>query len=375
MARVLMVLRPSEGGAFRHVASLSSELANRGHEVAVCGPHRDRAGELDVEVIPVDIVRPLSGMDDARAVGELVAAIKRFAPDLIHTHGSKGGVMARLARLGTMGTPLISTPHGYAFAGALPRRVERPLFWLAERATTPLASRVICVCESEAHLARQFCPPSRIRVVHNGIEPRPRPAPNPAVLAFREEGPLICTVSGLRRGKGLETLLAAFSVVLRTHPHAKLLIVGGGPERDAIVRQIEMGDLGESVWLSGEVEDVDPWMAGADLFVAPSWSESFPYANLEAMALGLPIVATTVGGVAEAVEDGVSGILVAPRQTPALVTAILALLDDPARASALGGAALQRLESRFTLAGMVEATLAVYEEVIDAGSPGSAGAS
>ena len=217
-----MVLSPSQGGAFFHVASLASELAKRGHHVAICGPHLDRAGEIDVEVIPIEIVRPLSPAEDARSVAQLVRVVRDFNPDLVHSHGSKGGVMARLARLGNFGCPLVSTPHGYAFAGALPRSLERPLFWLAERATTPLADRVICVCENEARLAQRFCPPSRVRVIHNGIEPRPRPAVDPRVAEFRGAGPAALLRVRAQAWKGTRDTSRRLSVVFRTTPDAKL---------------------------------------------------------------------------------------------------------------------------------------------------------
>ena len=124
---------------------------------------------------------------------------------------------------------------------------------------------------------------------------------------------------------------------------------GVGPEHARIAAQIERGDLGSNAWITGEVADVDPLVVGADLFMAPSWSESFPYANLEAMALGMPIVATDVGGVGEAIEHGVSGFLVPPRQTAPLVEAINLLLVEPARAAALGAAALRRLQYQILL--------------------------
>jgi glycosyltransferase involved in cell wall biosynthesis len=361
-----MVLRPSEGGAFRHVASLGSELRRMGHEVAICGPHARHAEALDVEVIPLEIVRPLSPREDARSVEALVAVMRRFRPDLIHSHGSKGGVMARVAALSCTGTPLVSTPHGYAFAGALPRPPERALFWLAERLTTPLADRVICVCEEEARLARQFCSEDRIRVIHNGIEPLERPDPDEEALAFRgEDGILLGAISGLRPGKGLETLLSAFSILRRDHPRMRLLIVGGGPEEERLRTQVSRGDLEDVVRIAGPVENPFPMMVAADVLVAPSWSESFPYSILEAMSLGMPLVATRVGGIPEAIEDGVTGVLVPPQRAAPLAEAIVALASDPARAASLGEAAARRLRALFTLSRMVEQTVAVYEELTD----------
>ena len=97
MARILMVVRPSEGGAFEHVSSLARQLVARGHDVAVCGPHGHVEG-LGVEIVELDIVRPLAPAADARAAAGLARIVRRFRPDLVHAHGSKGGVMARATR-------------------------------------------------------------------------------------------------------------------------------------------------------------------------------------------------------------------------------------------------------------------------------------
>ncbi len=115
--------------------------------------------------------------------------------------------------------------------------------------------------------------------------------------------------------------------------------------------------------LLGNIEPAELALCGADLFVSPSWSESFPYAVLEAMAVGLPTVATDVGGTGEAVEDGVTGRLVPPRDSEALATAVADVLGDGDRLREMGAAARQRHLERFTVQEMVQRTLAVYEGV------------
>lgn len=361
-----MVLRPSEGGAFGHVATLASGLAARGHEVAICGPHAAHRESLDVEVIELEIGRPIAPTADLMAVRRLAALLREREPDLVHAHGSKGGVMARLARAARPRVPLVLTPHGYAFAGHFSGRSERAAYRLTERLLAPLASRVLCVCEAEARLAASVGSPARTRVVHNGIEPPPRATPDPALAARRERGPVVSAITGLRPGKGDETLVAAFAGVARAHPEATLAIAGDGPERPRVEAEVAAAGLGDRVLLPGEVSDVDAVLAASDLFVLPSWAESFPYSVLEAMALGLPIVATDVGGVSEAIEDRVTGLLVEPRSSAALERAMLAMLGDRHRARALGAAARERMLARFTLSGMVAGTLAVYGELIDA---------
>ena len=171
MARILMVVRPSKGGAFGHVRRLGLALAERGHEVAVCGPHGSLDPSPGLEVIHVDINRSIAPRAHARSVVEMAKAMRRFEPDLIHAHGSQGGVVARLARVAFPRPPLAFSPHNYAFTNWFASRLERGAYRGIETALSPLATRVICVCEAERRLAASVGSQRRARVVYNGIDP------------------------------------------------------------------------------------------------------------------------------------------------------------------------------------------------------------
>ncbi len=357
-----MVLRPTEGGAFEHVSSLARALADRGHEVAICGPHGHHR-ELGVELIELEIVRRPSPRDDLRSVAGLGGIVRRYRPDLVHAHGSKGGVMARLARIGAPRTPLVFTPHGFAFAGHFSSRLERGAYEAAERALAPLASRTICVCEAEARLARRVGAGRRVRVVHNGIDPPAEITADPAISSLSEHGPLVGVLSGLRPGKGLETMIEAIARLRAEGSSAELVVAGEGSER-ARLEQLAAGlGVAEAVHLPGHSRDPYQFLAALDMFALPSWAESFPYSVLEAMAVGLPVVATDVGGVAEAIEDGVSGLLVAPRDAAGLALRMGSLLDDRSGARRLAEAAKARRVELFSMAAMVGGTLEVYGEL------------
>jgi glycosyltransferase involved in cell wall biosynthesis len=357
-----MVVRPTEGGAFEHVSSLARALADRGHTVAICGPHGHHR-DLGVEVIELEIVRRPSPRDDLRSVAQLAGIVRRYRPDLVHAHGSKGGVMARLARIAAPGTPLVFTPHGFAFAGHFSRRVERGAYQAAERALAPLASRTICVCEAEARLARKVGAGRRVRVVHNGIDPPAEIAADPAVSSLRAHGPLVGVVSGLRPGKGLETMIEAIARLRGEGSNAQLVVAGEGSERLRLEQLAAGLGIADAVHLPGHSRDPYEFLAAVDVFALPSWAESFPYSVLEAMAVGLPIVATDVGGVAEAIEDGVSGLLVAPRDAASLALRTRSLLDHRADAGRLAEAARARRAELFSIEAMVAGMLEVYGEV------------
>ena len=158
--------------------------------------------------------------------------MRALRPDIVHAHSSKAGAVARLARTLAPRTPVVYTPHGYAHAGYFESRAQRRVYALAERALTPLASRIVCVCEAERRLALGLGAGSRARLVHNGIDVPADTPVHPRVATLRERGPVIATVTLLRPGKGIETLLDALPALLAAHPDAQLVIAGAGVDRE-----------------------------------------------------------------------------------------------------------------------------------------------
>jgi len=363
MARILLAVRPSKGGAWGHTARLAAALADQGHDVAVCGPHAERAAELPVPVIEVDIPRAVTPGGQGRAVVGFARAVREFAPDLIHTHGSQASGVARLARARNPRVPIVFSPHNFAFTNWFSSAGERRAYRLIERLLRPLTSRYIAVCRAELREVEGIGAGRKGRLVYNGIVPFDPGEPGPRYLEMAAGGPLLVAVTELQPPKGVPTLIEAMPGILAAHPSARLLVAGDGPMRGEIEELIAGLGVGESVVLLGDVADVPALLAAADVFLAPGWAESFPYANLEAMSARLPIVAADSGGVGEAIVDGRTGRLVPARDATALAEATVELLDDRPRAERLGVTARELLEERFTFAGMVAGTLAVYAEL------------
>lgn len=358
-----MVVRPSKGGAFGHVARLTRALSDCGHEVAVCGPHGARRAELGVEVFEVEMGRDPSPRQDLAAVRGVARAYQAFRPDVIHAHGSKGATFARLARYARPRTPLVFTPHNFAFTNYFASGAQRAAYRAIETALAPLATRIICVCETERRLAAGIGAGSRARVVYNGIEPFERIVPDERALELAARGPLIAAVTEFQPPKGVPTLIEAMPYVLEQRPDANLAVAGEGFMRGEIEAQIAALGIGERVHLMGQLAGVSGLLDAADAFVSPSWSESFPYAVLEAMGVGLPVVATDVGGVGEMIEDGVTGWLVAPHDAEALARGLVEALAADGPGQELGAAARERVWSRFTFEQTLAGVLAVYGEV------------
>jgi glycosyltransferase involved in cell wall biosynthesis len=368
VTRVLLAHQPVDGGVARHVEDLFVGLRALGHEPVLCSPQvpPTLVGQLE----PGDhqrlaMQRAIAPGPDAKTVRDFARIIRQVRPDVVHAHSSKAGAVARVARLLRPQTPVLYTPHGYAMAGFFPR-VERAAYREVERGLGLLTSRVLAVCEAEAKLARTVTAARRVKVVHNGVDVRAAAVDqaDPREDALRSRGPLVCTVCQLRPGKGMQTLLDAWPAVVAAQPEAQLAIAGDGVLRGALEQRAEAFGVADSVHFLGECPDPIAVVRGADVFVLASWFEAFPYVILEAMALGLPIVASDVGGVAEAIAHGQSGLLVPAREPAALSSMLTELLANGELRGRLGAAALQTVKRRFSTEAMVRGAVDAYAETL-----------
>jgi glycosyltransferase involved in cell wall biosynthesis len=281
-------------------------------------------------------------------IPRLARLFRLWRPDVVHTHDDRpllyGAPAAWLARV----PRLIHTRHHGGLAQITPRQAT--LSALAAR----LADRFVCVSlDSACSAARQGVPADRLCTLWNGIDlgrfdySGPRPG-----------GPVV-SVARLSPEKDLRTLLRAAALAARDFPGLRLEIAGDG--RCLVGLRWLAGELGlgERVTFLGEVRDVPALLARAALFVLPSRTEGISLTLLEAMARGLPLVTTRVGGNPEVVADGETGLLVPPGQPHELAAAMLSLLRDPDRGRRMGLAGRRRVEAHFEIRQMV----ARYEEL------------
>ncbi|KAA0265961.1 MAG: glycosyltransferase family 1 protein, partial [Acidobacteria bacterium] len=273
---------------------------------------------------------------------------------------------ARLARAAAPGTPLVHTPHRYAFEEGGGRTPAGLLYAALERGLMPLTTRVLCVCEAERRIAIGLGAGDRARVVHNGIVPL-EPAPlEPRLAAFAGAGPLVVAVSELFSRKGVPILLEAMAAILAACPGARLIVAGEGPDRAEAEAARDRLGLAGSVLLAGHVDEVAGLLGAGDVFVNPALAESFPYGILEAMSLACPCVVTDAGGSTEAIVEGRSGRVVPAGDAAALAAAVVELLGDRATARRYGDAAAARVRERFTRERMIAGTEGVYAELLAA---------
>jgi glycosyltransferase involved in cell wall biosynthesis len=356
--RILLLITLAEvGGAQTYVASLLPALVDRFDVVVAAhgtGPLRDAAAAAGVRFEPLAHVRRPVGARDLAGLVELVRLLHRHRPDILHASSSKAGVLGRLAGA-VAGVPIrIFTVHGWAFAaysGATGR-----LYRVADRLVRPLTTVTVCVSERERDLglAARTCESDRTVVIPNAVDVAGAPRREPA----GRERPLIVAVGRLKAPKDFLTLVRALG---RLEPGSfDAVIVGEGPDRPQLEAEIGRLGLADHVALVGERRDVPELLAGADIFALASSSEGMPVSVLEAMAAELPVVASRVGGLAEQVVDGETGVLVEPGDPEHLAEALARLIADRELSRRLGAAGRARAEQAFDLEPFRRAHLELY---------------
>jgi glycosyltransferase involved in cell wall biosynthesis len=365
--RLLLVVDSLEvGGAERQVVDLALALRRKGYEVVVaCSIAGDLSAALEETDIPVrPLLRRLVKRRLSPAYGwrlrRLLLGSERF--DLVHAHIYASAVAAAIATLGT-GIPLVITEHTEAsWQTWRARWVSRWVYRRAERiiaVSTPIRRRLI---------ERDGVHPDLITIVPNAVvsAPEARSEEPPTSL---QEHPLVGVVARLQPEKGVANFLKAAARVAQQFPEAHFVIAGDGPLRQELVALAEALGLENRVHFLGFRSDASALMGSLDVLVVPSLTEGSPLVTLEAMAAGVPVVASAVGGIPDQVRHDKEGLLVPPGDTGAMGDAIVALLRDPARARSLGEAGRRRATSEFSHAVMVRRIEDVYRDILGQPAP------
>jgi glycosyltransferase involved in cell wall biosynthesis len=302
-------------------------------------------------------VRPMAFHGDFSpgALAALARLVRETRPDIVHLHDPHA-VSAGLA--------VSSLAPGFRKIAS--RRVDFPLRGVWSRWKYGACRRVIAVSGAiAAQLERDGVPRDRVRVVYEGVPDRS--APPDGARALEELGvppgaPVVGNVAALTGHKDHGTLIEAAALVRRRTDAAWFVVVGEGELRGELEQKARALGVQDRLIFAGFREDVDRLLAAFSVFCLSSHMEGLGTSLLDAMAFGRPIVATAAGGIPEAVEDGMTGRVVPPRDPAALADALIDVLGDEPRRRAMGAAGRRRYEERFTADRMVEQTLAIYEE-------------
>jgi glycosyltransferase involved in cell wall biosynthesis len=347
----------------RGQARFMSERGIRIRAVSSPGKHLDSfAAAEGVAVHAVTMERRIAPIRDIGAVVALVSHLRRVRPDIVHAHTPKGGLLGMIAATIVRTRGRVYHMRGLPFAAASGSR--RYLLWLTEWVSCRLAHEVLCVSQSLRHVAisARLAPESKIRVIAGGsgngvdAEARFNPARLPAGsrettrerYGIPEDALVIGFIGRLVRDKGIVELSEAWRRVRLTHPTAHLLLVGPVESQDPLPPGL-IGELesDERAHLAGEDWDTPKLYAAMDLVVLPTYREGFPNVLLEAAAMQLPVVATNVPGCIDAVEPGVTGVLIPARDHEQLAAAVGRYLDDVHLRRTHGRAARARVLEQF----------------------------
>jgi glycosyltransferase involved in cell wall biosynthesis len=355
------------GGAEVLAARLARRLRPRCRFLFVCLDELGALGEeLCAEGFPVEVLRRRPGLDWRCAV-RLGRLLRRERVSLIHAHQYTPFFYGLLARLFHRCSPVLFTEHG-RHQPDHPRWKRR----LANRLLLERRDRVVGVGAAvrQALIDNEGIPGNRVEVVYNGIDPDRCAARLGEREAARRELGLggddlaVLQVARLDYLKDHATAVRTIGRVAGRCPSVCLLLAGEGPEREAIRAQVERLGLTNQVRFLGLRQDVPRLLAAADLFLLTSISEGIPLTLIEAMAAGLPVVSTRVGGTGEVVIDGETGLLTPPRDDAALAEAVLRLAQMPGLRRRMGQCGAERARSLFSEERMADQYFELYEEML-----------
>ena len=323
------------------------------------------AEQIHAESVPL-IELGLQHKLNLSAVIKLLLTWKKDKPLLLHTHLYHAGMVGRVAgRL--MGIHPIIVQQ----AGPEQNRSRLRTWW--DRHTSFLVDCYLTTCEAvkKNMQVREHIPANQIAVIPNGIvlTNYQKQPPKPAMWPVTAPVPVLGTVGRLSPEKGHHNFLEAMSVLIQQGKNFHAIIIGDGPLKDELAQRTKILHLEEHVSWVGPQSNVPDWLHFFDLFVLPSHWEGISMALLEAMATGLPIVATDVGGNPEVIEHGRSGLLVAPSNPQQLSEAISRLIENPTLRQEMGQSGKKRCQERYNIEIIVEQLDALYKNILRSGTP------
>lgn len=363
-----VITLPDLGGAQSHVYELMKNMRSMYQVVPVLITGRtgwltEQAQKLDIEthIIP-DMVREISPIHDWKANRELQRLFQKIQPDLIHCHSSKAGILGRWAAR-QCGIPSVFTAHGWAFTDGVPE-IKRKIYRLIETMAGQWCQKIICVSDYDRNLALQEIPQlkDKLVTVHNCI-PDTCFRKNWDSFDNRKEKSIeIVMVARFSPPKKIFETLNILNQAIQQKIYIHLTFIGEGPLFDKAVSQAKKMKLEDYVTFLGARTDVEELLPNYDLFLLLSNWEGFPISIIEAMRAGLPIMASDVGGVREAVHDGKNGWLIS-RNDHNVLEVWNKISNQPAYLRQVAVNARDSYEQEFMIHNMIDKIFSLYQRI------------
>lgn len=373
MKILYLITQSDSGGAQRYVFDLANSL--KSHHQVVIAAGLDGSGELFLKAEKAGIEykklkylrRAINPIYDLPALLEIRRLIKSAKPDVIHLNSSKAGALGALAAKLAGVKKIIYTVHGFVFLEPM-NILKKQLYVFIEKFSALFKTRLITVSEADrqAGLKYHITKAEKMITIHNGLDfsqlnflPKDEARKELLKENYSASKVIIGTSANYYATKGLNYLIGAAKKIVQAIPDAYFVLLGDGLERKKLEEQIKVNAL-EKHFRLGYQEKAVRYLKAFDLFVLPSVKEGLPYAILEAMAAGLPIVASAVGGITEIIDQNQSGLLVKAKNPELLAKNIIALINDRNLAKNLGEQALANVHKKFSLDEMVKRTEKLY---------------
>lgn len=371
--RVLHVVRPARGGMKKHLEILFRGLNCEKYHLYLAAPPDDEIitslEPFARKIFPVPIAEGWDPIRDWQIVRTLCSLIKSERIDLVHTHGLRAGVLGRLAALFAGHRAAVATFHNLLDAKTSFFVFIRFLQAFLNRFAT---SHIITVSKALQEEVQKYTwtPPEKITVIYNGIDQQvfsnrgTLPLLTPLSFGLPRNLPVVGAVARLEPRKGIKYLIEAVPLVDKYYGPAYFFIVGDGPERESLEELAKKMNLTERVVFTGFRSDIPRLLSLFDLAVIPSVQEGLSIFCLEALASGLAVVATSVGGLREIIRDGETGVLVPPADPAALARAVGELLKNREFAALLARQGRELVARNFSHTQMIKKTEQIYEKVL-----------
>lgn len=374
--RVLVVIDSlGLGGAENLLAVLAGAAPAAGFEMHVASLTPISMGRLALQHVMQEAGLTTSFLDIPRllhpsGVWRIAREIRLRNAEVVHAHLGYSAILAPLAAR-AVGRGSVATLHHVPEEMPLRERVKERL---SLEISARLGTLIFVSAASRREFAARYPKRDSWATVYNGVDLRrfrPEPVDFPSDLGILPGSPVVTIVAALRQPKGHVYAIEAWRRVLSRFPEARLLIVGEGEEKERLKTSAQQAGVSERVVFAGMRHDIPDLLRASSVVLLPSLTEALPTALIEAAACGRPTVATTVGGTAEVVDHGRTGLLVPPADSEALADALTRLLDDEALRDKMGVQARALAEARFDADRWALRLREIYDEEVAsrAGSP------